>query len=45
MFIERVKAVCEEKNTSVTAVAGRIGISKSNVTNWKNGGLPSVDIL
>jgi transcriptional regulator with XRE-family HTH domain len=45
MFFDRVKSLCEERNTSVTAVAGRIGISKSNVTNWKNGGLPSGEIL
>ena len=36
MFYEHMKAVCKKKHTSP---------SKSNVTNWKNGGWPRLDVV
>ena len=41
MFFEQLKKACEENNTTVTAVATKLNISKSNVTNWKNGTIPN----
>lgn len=45
MFFEQLKKACKIKNTSVTAVATLLNISKSNVTNWKNGTTPNGDIV
>lgn len=45
MFFEQLKKACKIKNTSVTAVAMQLNISKSNVTNWKNGTIPNGDIV
>lgn len=45
MFYDTLKAVCEEKNTSPSAVALAIGMSKSNVTEWKNGRSPKVSTV
>ena len=45
MFYEKLKEVCEKKNTNPSAVCLAIGISKSNVTEWKKGRTPKVEIL
>lgn len=37
--------LCGEKGTNPTALARKLGLSKGNTSNWKNGGNPSVDIL
>lgn len=43
MFYETLKEVCDKKKTSPSAVCVALGISKSNVTNWKKGRYPSFD--
>ena len=45
MFYDQLKAACKEKNTSVTAVLKKIGIGTANGTYWKNGSVPSSDIV
>lgn len=45
MFYEMLKAVCERKNTSPSAVCDALGMSRSNVTEWKNGRSPKVDTV
>ena len=45
MFFEQLSRACELRDTSVTAVAAKLGISKSNVTNWKNGTMPNSDVV
>ena len=45
MFYEHMKAVCKEKHTSPSAVCLALGMSKSNVTNWKNGGWPRLGVV
>lgn len=45
MFYEHMKAVCKKKHTSPSAVCLALGMSKSNVTNWKNGGWPRLDVV
>lgn len=37
--------LCGEKGTNPTALARKLGLSKGNTSNWKNGGNPSVAIL
>ena len=45
MFYEQLKEVCRKKHTSPSAVCLALGMSKSNVTNWKNGMWPRLDVV
>lgn len=45
MFYETLKEICEKKKTSPSAVCVALGMSKSNVTNWKNGQYPRLDTV
>lgn len=37
--------LCKKNKTNPTALSKKIGLSKGNTSNWKNGGNPGVDIL
>ena len=45
LFYETLKNVCAERNTSPSAVCLALGMSKSNVTEWKNGRSPKLDTV
>lgn len=45
MFYEQLKQACKEKHTSITATLKQIGIGTANGTYWKNGSVPSSDIV
>lgn len=45
MFFDKLKEACKEKGYSPSSLAGDLGLSKSNVTHWKSGKLPSRDTL
>lgn len=45
MFYDRLKIACEKANTSVTATLKAIGIGTANGTYWKNGSIPSSDVI
>lgn len=45
MFFEQFQKRCKELKTSPTAITLKIGLTKSNVTNWKNGAMPNGDVL
>jgi transcriptional regulator with XRE-family HTH domain len=45
MDFNRFKTRCKEKGCSPTSLAEKMGISRSNATNWKNGGNPSIETL
>lgn len=45
MFYEQLKKACKNNRTSVTAVLKKIGIGTANGTYWKNGSVPSSDIV
>lgn len=45
MNYDAFKARCKEKGTSPTGIVTKLGISKGNVTSWKNGGNPSIEVL
>ncbi|MDE5557719.1 MAG: helix-turn-helix domain-containing protein [Ruminococcus sp.] len=45
MNYDAFKSKCKEKGYSASSLVTELGISKSNITNWKNGGNPSYDIL
>ena len=45
MFYENLRSVCEKKKTSPSAVCVALGMSKSNVTEWKRGRSPKLDAV
>jgi transcriptional regulator with XRE-family HTH domain len=45
MFYETLQKLCDEKGASVTATVTSLGISKSNITNWKAGIMPGAETL
>ena len=45
MFFDRLSEACSMHGTSPSAVAIQIGRSKSNVTGWKKGQIPSSDTV
>ena len=45
MFYENLKQACKKKKTSPSAVALALGMSKSNVTEWKKGRSPKLDTV
>lgn len=45
MFYDQLKQACKENGTSITAVLKKIGVGTANGTYWKNGSIPSSDIV
>lgn len=45
MFYNRLKIACKNANTTVTATLKAIGIGTANGTYWKNGSVPSSDVV
>lgn len=45
MFFEQLAKACKKRGKTVTAIAKELKISKSNVTNWKNGTIPNGEIV
>lgn len=45
MFYDNLKEICEKKHTSPSAVCLKLGMSKSNVTEWKKGRSPKLDTV
>ena len=41
MFFNRFKALCDEKNISVYRACTDIGLNRSAVAKWKDGGTPN----
>ena len=41
MFFNRFKALCDERNISVYFACTEIGLNRSAVNKWKNGGKPN----
>lgn len=41
MDFEAFKTRCKEKGYSASSLVTELGISKSNITNWRNGGNPT----
>lgn len=44
MFYDRIYAVCKEKKTSPTAVLQALGCSSGNISKWKSGSVPNLDL-
>jgi len=45
MFYERLLLVCEEKGEKFTPLVKKLGYSPGSIKNWKNGTIPSGDII
>lgn len=45
MFYDQLKKICDSRNIKMTPLIVECGGSKSNVTTWKNGASPNVDIV
>ena len=45
MFYDTLKEICNKKKTSPSAVCVALGMSKSNVTEWKAGRSPKLDTV
>lgn len=45
MFYETLKGVCDKKKTTPSAVCDALGISRSNITKWKEGRMPRLDVV
>lgn len=45
MFYGTLKEICDKKKTSPSAVCLDLGMSKSNVTEWKKGRSPKLDTV
>lgn len=45
MFYENMKAICKKKHTSPSAVCDALGMSRSNITKWKQGKFPRLDTV
>ena len=41
MFFNRFKSLCDQKNISVYRACTEIGLNRSAVAKWKNGGKPN----
>lgn len=44
IFYENVNRICKEKGTTATTVLREIGASTGNVSKWKNGSIPNIDL-
>ena len=40
MFYSRLKEICKEKNTTVTALIKKLNLSSGNLSKWKKGVIP-----
>ena len=45
MFYDNLKEICDKKKTTPSAVCRALGMSKSNVTKWKTGASPRLDVV
>lgn len=45
MFYERLKELCTENNTTITALLQKLGFSTSKATAWKYGSMPRADVI
>lgn len=45
MFYDNLRKICKAKNTTPTAILKELGMSTGNTGKWKNGGVPSADVV
>jgi transcriptional regulator with XRE-family HTH domain len=45
VFYAQLEKLCKEKGIGMTVLVSEMGMSKGNLSNWRNGGYPSAEIL
>ena len=45
MFYYKLLQLCKQKNITITALVGELGMSTGNLSKWKNGGVPKMDTV
>lgn len=45
MFYDALKEVCDKKKTTPSAVCDSLGLSRSNITKWKSGKYPRLNVV
>lgn len=45
MFYDRLRELCKQNSTTVTAMLAELGLSTGSTGNWKKGQLPKGDVL
>jgi len=45
MFYNRLKESCAKEKTTITALLKEFNLSTGNTGSWKNGGMPSTEVL
>ena len=45
MFYDNLRAVCNERGTTVTAVLKELGMSTGSTGKWKDGSIPKIDTV
>lgn len=45
MFFDNLESLCRKKNTTISAVAQSLGLSKGSITSWRNGVTPNGETL
>ena len=45
MFYDQLKKACKENNIAITALIKELGMSVGNATRWRDGGVPSIEVL
>lgn len=44
MFYDNIYKICNDKGTTPTTVLKELGFSSGNVSKWKNGSVPNVEM-
>ena len=44
-FYQRLQKTCKDNGTTINGLLADLGMSPGNATNWKNGGVPSLEVL
>ena len=45
MFYRQLLKLCNEQNIKITPLIKSLDISQGNISRWKQGGMPSVEVL
>ena len=45
MFFDKVEELCKAKNVKITPLVVSLGMSRGNIAKWREGAVPSADVL
>lgn len=44
MFYDNIYKICRDKGTSPTVILKELGYSTGNISKWKNGSIPNIEV-